>query len=589
MPAIVYLDPEDEITSAATRIRQAPDTRVALVVPFGSRVATSRINFRLLAREAMVNGRRLDIVAPDAAARALAASAGIPVFASVGEYESALMGPQAPAAGSGTPDRDRAVPAGSGLAAAAAASAAASASVREDPPAAPHPAGAVGGFAPSPRSSAATRRPDAATQAELDAVVQRSREVPAGRQRRRGPGAGMLAAVLLLVFALVSAGVAGYVFLPTATITLTPQIGTVGPVRITVHADPEATAVDTKALVIPAQPVEIPVEASGDFQATGKRVEKTPATGAVRWTNCDPTASYSIPKGTTVRTADGTAFGIDETIFLPVAIISGGGSTPTLKCQTSDVAVTAVVAGLAGNVMAGAIHVVPGRYNHTVIRAVNLAATTGGTETTFTRISKKDVETALATLGADLTASFETEVGNPARVPPGTTAFPETAVLGDPVTDPDPAGLVNQEVESFTLSMSATGTMLVVDPSPVAGLAAAQLTAAVTPGSEMIDGSTRVSVGEGSIADGVITFAASAVAKEVLPVDAAALERQVLGLSADKAREDVLAAYGEVSIVLWPDWVTTIPTLDQRVTFTVADPVDPGAPAGPDASASATP
>ncbi len=99
MVTIVYLDPEDEITSAATRIRQAPGTRVALVVPFGSRVATSRINFRLLAREAMVNGRRLDIVAPDASARALAASAGIPVFASIGEYEAALDVPDAVANG----------------------------------------------------------------------------------------------------------------------------------------------------------------------------------------------------------------------------------------------------------------------------------------------------------------------------------------------------------------------------------------------------------------------------------------------------------------------------------------------------------
>ncbi len=90
MATIVYLDAEDEITSAAARIRAAADSRVGLVLPFGSRVATSRINFRLLAREAMSHGRRLDIVAPDASARALAASAGLPVFASVGEYEEAL-------------------------------------------------------------------------------------------------------------------------------------------------------------------------------------------------------------------------------------------------------------------------------------------------------------------------------------------------------------------------------------------------------------------------------------------------------------------------------------------------------------------
>src|SRR6187455_1095173 len=90
MATIVYLDADDEITSAASRIRAADDGRVGLVLPFGSRVATSRINFRLLAREALVTGRRLDIVAPDAAARALAASAGLAVFGSVGEYEAAL-------------------------------------------------------------------------------------------------------------------------------------------------------------------------------------------------------------------------------------------------------------------------------------------------------------------------------------------------------------------------------------------------------------------------------------------------------------------------------------------------------------------
>ena len=38
MAAIVYLDVEDEITSAASRIRSAEENRVALVVPYGSRL-----------------------------------------------------------------------------------------------------------------------------------------------------------------------------------------------------------------------------------------------------------------------------------------------------------------------------------------------------------------------------------------------------------------------------------------------------------------------------------------------------------------------------------------------------------------------
>src|SRR5215510_403365 len=92
----VYLDVDDEITSAAARIRGSEATKVALVVPYGSRIATSRMNFRLLSREAVVNNRRLSIVASDAATRALAASAGLPVYASVSEYDAAVAGASAP-------------------------------------------------------------------------------------------------------------------------------------------------------------------------------------------------------------------------------------------------------------------------------------------------------------------------------------------------------------------------------------------------------------------------------------------------------------------------------------------------------------
>ncbi len=81
---IVYLDADDEITTAAARVRGVEGRRVLLVLPYGSRVATSRINFRLLSRDALINEKQLAVVAADSATRALAASAGLPVFGSVG-------------------------------------------------------------------------------------------------------------------------------------------------------------------------------------------------------------------------------------------------------------------------------------------------------------------------------------------------------------------------------------------------------------------------------------------------------------------------------------------------------------------------
>ncbi|MBA2253634.1 MAG: hypothetical protein H0W07_00785, partial [Chloroflexi bacterium] len=49
---VCYFDLDDEITNAVSRVRVAHDALVTLVLPSGSRIATSRINFLILAREA---------------------------------------------------------------------------------------------------------------------------------------------------------------------------------------------------------------------------------------------------------------------------------------------------------------------------------------------------------------------------------------------------------------------------------------------------------------------------------------------------------------------------------------------------------
>src|SRR4051794_24757111 len=218
MPTIVYLDADDEITSAASRIRMADDARVGLVLPFGSRVATSRINFRLLAREALATGRRLDIVAPDAAARALAGSAGLAVFGSVGEYETALDA--ADAADGPTTDL---LAAGLGAAAVAA----------------PVPLAAGDGRPIDPsRDTTPTQRvrvPITEPASEdygapgVAAVGTSAAPGVAGRgvrsDRRRGGVGGRAIAVGVVALLLLGAGaVAAVTIVPTAEITVTPRI-----------------------------------------------------------------------------------------------------------------------------------------------------------------------------------------------------------------------------------------------------------------------------------------------------------------------------------------------------------------------------
>jgi Baseplate J-like protein len=583
MATIVYLDADDEITSAASRIRSADDERVGLVLPFGSRVATSRINFRLLAREAQAGGRRLDIVAPDASARALAASAGLPVFASVGEYEAALDADDDAAETAAGP--------GGAIAAAGLGATAAGAGPGVSIPGQGdgRPIDPSRDTVPTQRIRAPITEP-ASTDYGAPGIGAAPQPRPApgtsdGGGRRRAPGRGPFV-VLLALLALLGAGaVAAIAVLPSADISVTPHIETIGPISFTVTADPAATTVDPAAGVIPATTVSIPVTASGEFPATGKKVVREKATGAVRFTNCDPSSAYRIPSGTIVRTRSGIGFAIDEEVFLPVAGINGN----ILDCKTSEVTVTAEKAGEEGNVDAGAIRVVPARYNRNLVRVTNPAATSGGSREEFPRVKQEDVDAAIEQLKADTQAQFESELENPDAVPEGTTVFPETATLTGLATDVDPATLVGQEVATFTLSMTGTGTVQAVDATPIEAIAEERLASSISDGYELVPGSISVDVGAGSVVNGVITFPVDGTAKQVRPLDAAALERQVLGLPKAEA-EAVLAPYGDVVIVLWPGYVTSVPTMDARVTLVVEEAVDAGPAEGaPTPIASPTP
>ncbi|HEY6058863.1 MAG TPA: hypothetical protein VIV06_12590 [Candidatus Limnocylindrales bacterium] len=538
--AIVYLDVDDEITSAAARVRQSKERRVALVLPAGSRLGTSRINFRLLAREAQQRGRQLAIVAPDAPTRALAASAGLPVFGSVFEYEDSV-------AGSGPGQGGRSGPGRVGLVGAA--------------------TDHAGGGAPSetqigPASDPGSGR-DPGRTAEKPSARSAAASIPVVTGGgRRGPSIGLALTLMSLLVVLVIGAIAAWTVLPSASVEVVARPETVGPIELTVRADPSVTAPDATADVVSAQRVTFEMTATGDFPATGTKVDETKATGGVRWTNCDPTRSYRVGGGTTVRTRRGVGFTTDETVFLPVAILAG--NPPQITCQSRDVGVTAARAGTAGNVGSGEITVVPASYNSVVVRVTNLGATDGGTHTETRIVAEKDVIAALAKLKADLAGRLQSEAAANGSVPAGLRAFPTTATMTDPVPTTDPTTLVDQAIDTFALSSTASGSVTAVDEQAVKALARQRLLANVSADRDLVDGSIEVELGEPSVSGQAVAFPVTARASEIRRLDAVALREAIKGRSLSEARL-ILEQYGDARIVPWPDWVTTIPSLDFRL------------------------
>ena len=543
MSAIVYLDIDDEITSAAARLRVLDADRIALVLPVGSRLATSRINFRLLAREAAARNKTLEVVTGDASARALAASAGLATHLSVAAFE---RGP-----GTETAEADS----GSGG-----------------------------------ESRNAGRHVEAPAPDDAPTVVLRTgtAAVPKGGNpvRRVGPrpsprpGPRMVVFLLILVAVIAAGGAAGFQLLPSSTIVLRPSVDTIGPISLNVTAQPGITQPDPIGLLVPATTYTFDVAVSDTFPATGLNVVDTPGTGEVTFSSLNTGASNPIPMGSVVKTESGIEFRTLGPVILPTAQIGIVDGRFVVVPSTRKVGVEAVTPGVAGNVPAGAIVVVPEGENSIRTIVKNDAPTSGGTHTEKPVVQQADIDAALRALDEALAVQFTDQLASATNVPAGTTVFPETRSLGPSSTDIDPTTLVGSEVPSFQLGLTARGSVLGVNPEPVTTLAEARIRSSVDRGFLLDEGSIAITPGSPIVAGTTITFPVVVRATETREVDEAALRARIRGLGIPQART-VLGAYGDVTITVWPDWVTTIPTNDARLALTVETPAPPSGSPSP--------
>jgi hypothetical protein len=567
--SLIYLDVDDEITSAAARIRAAGADDVALVLPYGSRLATSRINFRLLARESAFRGKRLEIIAADASARALSEAAGLPTHASVAAFESRRSGETTGGedgggneAGAGT-EAGAATPAGGIRGAAGAARAV-----------------ALGAASAASAATARVRGAGAGDEEETQTRVlavprRRAARVPVvGPPRppvRRGLAIGVGLAVIV---AIIAGGFAALEFLPSATITLHPRSAPLGPLELTVEAREDVTAPDAAAMRVPARRFTFPLEASQTFTATGTHVDEAKATGTVTFSNFDTGRGVLIPKGSVVQTDDKVEFETLAELTLPRAQIDFFPPFP-VRPSSADVGVQAVEPGTAGNVGNNTITDIKGGGRN--LRVTNAQPTTGGAHEELPEVSAQDVEAAQTALTAALVAELDQQVTAGEGVPPGFALFTSTKAVGDPAYTVDPKTLVGQQVEQFDLGATAEGSALGVDPSPIQALAEARLATEVAAGWKLQPGSVVSTLGTPAVLGTSISYPVSASATQVRTVDQAGLLAAIRGLGLPEARS-TLDDFGDVAIEVWPDWVTRIPTRADRVDLILGDPQPSAAP-----------
>jgi hypothetical protein len=388
----------------------------------------------------------------------------------------------------------------------------------------------------------------------------------------------------IVALALLVGAVGAVVFLPAAEITVTPREEPIGPIELTVRADPDAVSVDPDVPVVPAERLEIPVEATQSFTTTGRRIEEATASGEVTFSNLDFTSDNSIAAGSIVSTQSGVRFRTNEAVTVGEAKLVGLQIVPT----EASVGVTAVAPGTAGNVEPNTIVVVPAAEDPTSLRVRNRAATTGGTHEEFPQIAQADIDAALQALEPLLAAAFTAAVGEGGGASENAEVFEETAVLGEATPTVDPATLLGKEQATFDLGLRATGTVIAVDDSPVEAIAESRLLGNVGADYRLVDGSIDIVHGTPTVVGGEVSFPVTARASRVRLLDPAELLALVKGLPVADA-EEALAEFGDVEVDTWPDWVSSVPTMDSRIAITIVGQTAPAAERSGDPEGSSEP
>jgi hypothetical protein len=524
---LLYLEPDDEITSVVRRLREADAHRLVLVASGRTKATTSAVALRLLALVAAEEGREVVLVA-DAVARSLAGEAGIPAFASVADANADGAVPLEP-----VPPRRAPIHVVRG----------------ELQPAAPPPAHVP----PTPAASAAGD--------ETQAVRLPPPPTPSPSRGRRAwalrvpPRAalGALVALLLLAAAALAA------VLPAATITIRPATVAVGP-RI-YDVQPAVQGPDEGVVS-----VTLPGTATGDHPVL------TPATGTVVFMNY----SYvlvEIPKGTRVSASGDVFFTTVERVLAPPGELTGGD--PPIDPGKVSVGVVAEVAGTGGNVAAEAIDTVENRNVDRFLQAfpsqhgrrvINPEATAGGAEDHLPVVQQADVDAVVADLTTQLQGGLDERLAEHAdRIYP--TVEPPSPVIEIP------KGLVGAEGEA---TFELTGTLPYSIPFVLradveaAGLEQLQVDAGALPsGTTLLPETIGVDAGQATLNGATVSVQVSVSAMAAADVDDERVRELVAGKTADEART-ALADLGEATVDLWPGWVDRVPRLGWRIQIQLA-------------------
>jgi hypothetical protein len=555
----LYLEVDEDITSAIDKLSKAEGESVQIVVPKRSTMLQSIINLKLLKKAAAEQGKELVVVTNDRVATDLAGRVGLAVAPSLGA-KPVIKEPDVPeelkseeeiveADDPEPPPLDEAEPAPKPVRRLALLKRKAVKDVPVVPAAA--------------AEAEATDEPDEPAGRTIPSLKRPTVKVPSFHKLQTRVLWVGAAVFLVLIYTL------GMYLFASAKVTLYANGTKVG-IDTTFAVDPATKTTDAGNAVLAGQTVTVNKDLSGSFTPSGKKDVGTKATGSMTVYNEYDTDAHTLVSGTRFQAPDGKVFRTTQDVNVPGAVPGLSGGKFTLNPGKSDaVTVEADQSGDSYN---------EGPQQYTIMAYAGDMKSkiygkggqmAGGTSKTVTVTTQADVDSAKAALlDKDKDDSARDIKG---RLPDGYVALP--ASQNTTVSEIKPAPAVDAEGSTGQLTMKVTYTVLAVKESDYQSLVQAQELKQIGKGNQIYDdglSDAQVTASDKD-ASGKQTFHLTTDAYGGAKLDKAAIAKQLSGKKFGDASDLAgrLPGVNKVDISLAPGWATSLPGRADKIHINI--------------------
>lgn len=589
MEQIIYVDPDDEITTLLDKVRRAREKEIVLVATERTRALETVINLRLLQRRAQELGARIALAIADRNSRQLAQELGFTVAASLEQLRerpaAALRQarggrrwPWQQTAASGTPEVAAGAAPATSSAPAAFGRRALSTGTRS----------AVPSPWPEPRETASATAAPARRVPRRGAVYGQARattEEPAWEpaedagysgHARRQAGLRLLRIVgatlgVVLLLSLAAGGAAAYLLWPSAAITLTPAVEPFE-IKEVITADPQARRVEPDTNSFPARVVQVEVRDVFRAETTGRKVVPDgKAQGQVVFVN-QTTNSVEVPQGTVLATGENVKFQTVQKITIPPTIFAG----PEQRFGTGRVGIIAIEGGTQGNVDKYKITRIDGDLASR-LQVMNDTPTSGGSNRTVRYVTAEDRQKLQSEAFKALRARLDSEMAKQYNPEKETLlVWPERGGQNPAVVESTFSKNVDEEADRLELTMKLRLSATAFQGDHVNQLMAELLVrrlAQAKPGYRLLPDDVKLGVPELTRIEpsGVVVLTAGAAGRVTTRVDADRVREALVQKSLPEAESYLKSLPGVASyrLEIQPEWYHAMPRFPFRISVRV--------------------